>query len=413
MMRKIILALLLAAALGFLPGTVYAQNVGPPYFPQTLPSNTLVGRIQAGTGPASAIPITTLQQLAIGNISVGVTPVLGGTSNELLAVTGSVLSQVTAGANCLYLTNVSDVPSCATTLANTFTLNPPSNANALAISGYSLSGANAQAMLNYSGTLNTSGSPNVLDYSIVDTAHGGSTKFMNLLGGSAGTTSLFSVDMSGNLTIAGTCTGCGGGITANSTMTSGFTAGQVPYSDGSKIQASNINATKIDFGNTIANQWSLTGVGLNLIDGSGSTFAAFSSYDTSAQNNRDWLIANVASGLRWYAGYLVQWSSNTSGDAFGNIDTGLARNGAGIVEVDSGTAGTFRDILARGLISHGTTFASLPATTAGTVAYITDGLAANCGDTSCTTWGTNVTGGTGALKLLVWYNGSHWTLIGK
>lgn len=70
------------------------------------------------------------------------------------------------------------------------------------------------------------------------------------------------------------------------------------------------------------------------------------------------------------------------------------------------TAGT-------GFIATGLTFATLPATTAGTVAYITDGLAGSCGDASCTTFGTTVTGGGGALKLLVWRNGSNWTLVGK
>lgn len=59
------------------------------------------------------------------------------------------------------------------------------------------------------------------------------------------------------------------------------------------------------------------------------------------------------------------------------------------------------------------TFATLPATTTGTIAYISDGLAGNCGDASCTTFGTTVTGGTGALKLMVWYNGANWTLVGK
>jgi hypothetical protein len=59
------------------------------------------------------------------------------------------------------------------------------------------------------------------------------------------------------------------------------------------------------------------------------------------------------------------------------------------------------------------TFATLPAASAGTQAYIQDGLAINCGDGACTTFGTTVTGGGGALKLLVWYNGTNWTLIGK
>lgn len=57
-------------------------------------------------------------------------------------------------------------------------------------------------------------------------------------------------------------------------------------------------------------------------------------------------------------------------------------------------------------------FASLAAMR-GQSASIIDGLAANCGDTTCTTWGTAVTAGGGALKLNVWYNGTNWTLIGK
>jgi hypothetical protein len=49
----------------------------------------------------------------------------------------------------------------------------------------------------------------------------------------------------------------------------------------------------------------------------------------------------------------------------------------------------------------------------GAIAYIVDGKASNCGDTTCTTWGTTVTGGGGSLRLLVWYNDTNWTLIGK
>jgi hypothetical protein len=40
-------------------------------------------------------------------------------------------------------------------------------------------------------------------------------------------------------------------------------------------------------------------------------------------------------------------------------------------------------------------------------------LAANCGDAACTTFGTTVAGGGGALKLFLWRNGTAWTLIGK
>lgn len=58
-------------------------------------------------------------------------------------------------------------------------------------------------------------------------------------------------------------------------------------------------------------------------------------------------------------------------------------------------------------------FGSLPAAQEGMIAVINDGLAVNCADGSCTTFGTHVTGGGGALQLLIWYNNANWTLIGK
>jgi hypothetical protein len=47
------------------------------------------------------------------------------------------------------------------------------------------------------------------------------------------------------------------------------------------------------------------------------------------------------------------------------------------------------------------------------MAYISDGAAGNCGDGTCTTFGTTVTGGGGSVKILAWWNGSNWTLVGK
>jgi hypothetical protein len=45
---------------------------------------------------------------------------------------------------------------------------------------------------------------------------------------------------------------------------------------------------------------------------------------------------------------------------------------------------------------------------------IRDGLATNCADGTCTTFGTNVTGGGGSLHLRVRYNQAkaNWTLCG-
>ena len=61
-----------------------------------------------------------------------------------------------------------------------------------------------------------------------------------------------------------------------------------------------------------------------------------------------------------------------------------------------------------------TTYAGLPGSpVAGMYAYISDGKSTNCGDSACTTWGTTVTAGAGALKLFIWFNGTNWTLAGK
>ena len=66
------------------------------------------------------------------------------------------------------------------------------------------------------------------------------------------------------------------------------------------------------------------------------------------------------------------------------------------------------------ITTSGVIFTGLPASpAAGTFAYITDGKASNCADSSCTTFGTAVTGGTGALPLFVWYTGAAWHLVGK
>ena len=59
-------------------------------------------------------------------------------------------------------------------------------------------------------------------------------------------------------------------------------------------------------------------------------------------------------------------------------------------------------------------YAGLPASPkAGQQDHIVDGKAANCGDGSCTTWGTTVNGGDGALDLEIRFNGTNWTLVGK
>lgn len=97
--------------------------------------------------------------------------------------------------------------------------------------------------------------------------------------------------------------------------------------------------------------------------------------------------------------YGLCWSATLS-NVIGTCPVEWTDNGAALITNNAITIG-------------GVVFASLPAAVAGDDAYITDGKASNCGDTTCTTWGTTVTAGAGALKLHIWYNGANWTLIGK
>lgn len=132
------------------------------------------------------------------------------------------------------------------------------------------------------------------------------------------------------------------------------------------------------------------------------------------------LAANIGgtyARLIWGSAGQLAWTSvgSSSSDQANatNIDVAINRSAAGVMEVNNGTAGTLRDFKGRAYQYGGVAYANLPTAAAGIQAYITDGATGNCADGTCTTWGTNVTGGGGSLKLLVWYNGSNWTLVGK
>jgi hypothetical protein len=75
-------------------------------------------------------------------------------------------------------------------MANTWTakqtFSPPANTEALVVSGYSLTGANAQSLLDLSGTWNTTGTPTAFKINITDTASNASSLLMDLrVGGSS------------------------------------------------------------------------------------------------------------------------------------------------------------------------------------------------------------------------------------
>jgi hypothetical protein len=101
---------------------------------------------------------------------------------------------------------------------------------------------------------------------------------------------------------------------------------------------------------------------------------------------------------------------NFRSTAIGRTSNALAMQVMGGVVIGAGTV----DPGQGQLDLSGSTFATLPAAPpAGTLAYITDAIATGCADTTCTTFGTNITAGGGALKKLGWYNGANWKLIGQ
>jgi hypothetical protein len=89
-------------------------------------------------------------------------------------------------------------------LANTWTqkqtVTPPANTEAIVVSGYSLTGANAQSLLDLSGTWNTTGTPSAIKLNITDTASNANSLLVDLQkSGSA----VVRIDKDGRLALQG------------------------------------------------------------------------------------------------------------------------------------------------------------------------------------------------------------------
>src|SRR5262245_45937515 len=90
------------------------------------------------------------------------------------------------------------------TFSATQTITPAANSQALTVSGYSLTGSNAQALLDLSGTWNTAGNPNGIQLNLTDTASGATGKLMDLQVGGVSKFSFFNPARAGvGLQIAG------------------------------------------------------------------------------------------------------------------------------------------------------------------------------------------------------------------
>lgn len=254
------------------------------------------------------------------------------------SVTGNLTGNVT-GSSSLNVLKAGDTMTGLLTIAQA-----TANTSNLALTGYSLTGANAQSMMSLAGTWNTTGTPSAITLAITDTASNANSMFASFSSGAAGATGVLRIYKNGSLSLAG------GGIT--------------------------VSATAGTFVVPAANQ-------INLDGGAGGT-QKFS--------------ANIG-GVNLASTMLLNWSSTTS--AQGAKDVGFSRNAAGIIEVNTGAAGTFRDLWARHLrLATAFTVATLPAAgVQGRMAYVTDSLAP--------AFGAIVAGG-GAVVIPVFDDGTNW-----
>lgn len=125
-------------------------------------------------GSATAAPAVTVNAKGL---------VTAVTTNTITPAVGSITGLGTNVATSL-ANNMSTSGTLAILAANTFTatqtITPAADTNAVAVSGYSLTGSNASALLNLVGTWNTSGTPSAIFCNITDTASNASSLLLQL-----------------------------------------------------------------------------------------------------------------------------------------------------------------------------------------------------------------------------------------
>ena len=108
------------------------------------------------------------------------------------------ISQLITLLDTIYVKKIGDTMTGLLTIAQA-----TANTSVLTSTGYSLTGANAQNMLDFAGTWNTSGNPTALRIAITNTASGATAKFLEFFAGAGGATSVFSVNKAGVMNIGG------------------------------------------------------------------------------------------------------------------------------------------------------------------------------------------------------------------
>lgn len=221
-----------------------------------------------------------------------VTPTINGSATTITnAATVKIEGAPTAGSNnyALWVNNGGSGSALVfldTTLTVTgLTSLSPSAANQglIASTGYSLTGSDQTGMVSLAGTWNTSGAPSALKIAVTNTASNAASKVLQLLGGAAGATALFSVGITGNVGI-----GASGGTSLN-----GSTASIIQMGTRTIIE----NVVEVQ-----------------------SAFMNNAYYDGS---NWKYVVTAVSSGIRLQSGAVTMHTvaSGTAGDTIAAMDT--------------------------------------------------------------------------------------------
>lgn len=194
------------------------------------------------------------------------------------------------------------------------------NSRLLDISGYSLTGSDATSMVNWVGTLNTTGSPNVIYANITNTASGGSTNLLRLESSSA---LRFNVAMDGEIRLKDNHGF--GSFGANEFVVYVGGGAATSFQGGYNLVFYNGSPNAINFNSANPTVLAYDGAANTLAMKNGASAQTFRVYGTFTDTS-NYVRASLGSSST-----LVTLAAETAGTGADNIDINLTTAGTGLV----------------------------------------------------------------------------------
>jgi hypothetical protein len=242
---------------------------------------TTTPRIDNGSRAALALYVASVRKASLDSVSADTIRFVDSTDAIVgFQFVAHAAARIVPGATSLLLRNNADDASNLAltdaglaTFRNTVTVTPTANNTvAYAVTGVSVTGSGATALCSFTGTWNTSGSPDAVSLDVTNTAAGASATLVNL---KVAGTSKFSVNVSGNVTCSGILTI--GGTFSPSTVTPTVTSLGAPGISFSGIADTGLHAAVAVTGNAVF----MVANGTSLLEGN------------DQDNTRNGLLSNV------------------------------------------------------------------------------------------------------------------------